>query len=250
MYFSSSVLIAVLVRFALAQTPKDFEPAVTSKLDVMFNTTMVMKAGMQLSKAETASQPQIAASSSMVDASKSYVFVMLDLDVPPAQGSTTRRTLLHAMETGFKATSQKIAGNSVLLASTEQGPAAYVPPSPPATDTIPHRYVQMLFEQPESLAVKASDFANTQARIGFDIMSFSKENKLGNPMAANFFTVDGKASAAGGSGGARGTAGSRGTAAASGATPSRTAAPFTGAAGNMDVSYGLASLLGSLALIV
>ncbi|PVH99266.1 PEBP-like protein [Periconia macrospinosa] len=243
MYFSSSVVVAILAGIAQAQTPQGFKPEVKNKLDVMFNSTMVSKPGQLLSKAETASAPQIAASSSMVDSSKSYVFVMLDLDVPAAQGNATRRVLLHAMETGFKPTSQKIAGNAVLLASTEKGPASYIPPGPPATDTIPHRYVQMLFEQPQTLAVQASDFANMQARINFDITSFAEKNKLGEPMAANFFTVDGKATAAGGKGGAKGTA------SASGAMPSRTAAPFTGAAGQLDVSYGLAGLLGGLALV-
>lgn len=170
---------------------------------------------------------------------------MVDLDVPPAQGNTTRRVLLHAMETGFKATSQKIAGNSVLLSTTEKGPAAYIGPNPPATDTIPHRYVQMLFEQPSSLEVKAQDFANTQDRIGFDVMSFAEKNKLGEPVAANFFTVDGKAAA----GGARASGGARGTASASGGAPSRTSAPFTGAAGQLDVSYGLAGLLSGFAFV-
>lgn len=161
---------------------------------------------------------------------------MLDLDVPPAQGNSSRRVLLHAMNTGFKASQQKIGGNALLLTSSEKGPATYIGPSPPATDTMAHRYVEMLFQQPDSLQVQATDFANTQSRIGFDITSFAQSNGLGKPLAANFFTVDGKA-------------GASGTATSSGGISKNTLQPFEGAAGHVEMSLGLAGLLGGLALV-
>lgn len=166
------------------------------------------------------------------------MFVMLDLDVPPAQGNSSRRVLLHAMNTGFKATQQKIGGNATLLTSTQKGPAAYISPGPPATDTKAHRYVEMLFQQPTSLQVTATDFANTTSRIGFDINTFAQKNGLGTPLAANFFTVDGRASGS-----------ASGTATSSGGISKNTLQPFTGAAGRVDMSLGLAGLLGGLALI-
>ena len=166
------------------------------------------------------------------------MFVMLDLDVPPSgNGNATRRVLLHALNTGFKATAQKVSGTATLLVSTEKGPAAYIGPSPPATDTIPHRYVELLFEQPASLQVQAADFANTQSRIGFDINSFMKTNSLSKPLAGNFFTVDGKAGAA-----------ASGTATSSGGISKNTLQPFEGAAAKLDKSLGLAGLLGGLVL--
>jgi hypothetical protein len=170
---------------------------------------------------------------------ETYVFVMLDLDVPPAQGNTTRRVLLHAMHTGFKASQQSMTNNTVLLTSTDEGPAAYLPPGPPATDTKPHRYVELVFAQPDSLNVRASDFASTQARIGFDIVSFGQKNGLGAPLAANFFTVDGRAGAS-----------PSGTATTSGGIARNTLQPFEGNAGRVVVSLGLAGLLGGLALVV
>lgn len=136
---------------------------------------------------------------------------MLDLDVPGQGKNTTRRTLLHAMETGFKATKQSVAGGAVLLASKEKGPAMYLPPGPPATDTMPHRYTQLLFKQPESLKVNATAFSNNQARIGFDIASFAKKMELGEPIAGNFFMVDGKASAGGKATGTKGAGGAKQT---------------------------------------
>lgn len=176
----------------------------------------------------------------MADMSETYMFVMLDLDVPPEEGSTKRRVLLHAMNTGFKATQQKISGSATLLASTEKGPAAYIPPGPPPTDTIPHRYVQLLFQQPASLSVQASDFANTSARINFDINAFMTKNKVSAPMAGNFFMVDGRASAT-----AKGTASASG----SGGLAGSTVQPFTGAAEKFSISPGVAGLLSGLALL-
>lgn len=150
----------------------------------------------------------------MASANETFVFVMLDLDVPGASGNATRRVLLHAMETGFKATKQSVAGGMMLLASTDKGPAAYISPGPPATDTMPHRYTQLLFKQPSTLKAKASDFTNTQARINFDIAAFAKTNGLRSPVAGNFFRVDGRATAGatgtGSAGGARQTGGRSG----------------------------------------
>lgn len=123
------------------------------------------------------------------------MFVMIDLDVPPAQGDTKRRVLLHAMNTGFKATQQTLNGTSTLLASSDQGPAPYFGPGPPASDTIPHRYVQLVFPQPDNLNISASDFANTAARLNFDVPSFMTQNGISAPLSANFITVDGRAGA-------------------------------------------------------
>ncbi|KAF9691303.1 hypothetical protein EKO04_010752 [Ascochyta lentis] len=242
MYFTSSLLVAALAGLVQSQsvTPSGFTPAANNKLDVFFNTSMVMTLGQILSKAETATQPKIAISSAMPNMTATYMFVMLDLDVPPEGGSTKRRVLLHAMNTGFKLTQQKISGSSTLLASTEKGPAAYIPPGPPPTDTIPHRYVQLLFQQPADLNVKASDFAENSARINFDINAFMTKNKVSAPMAGNFFMVDGRASAT-----ARGTAAASG----SGRMPGSTPQPFTGAAEKFGLTPAMAGLLGGLALL-
>ncbi|KAJ4993539.1 hypothetical protein SVAN01_01087 [Stagonosporopsis vannaccii] len=243
MYLATSLFVAGLASLAHAQsvTPAGFTPSANSKLDVFFNSTMVKTPGEILAKADTASQPKIAVARAMANMSATYMFVMLDLDVPPEEGSTSRRVLLHAMNTGFKATQQQISGSATLLASTDKGPAAYIPPGPPPTDTIPHRYVQLLFQQPADLNVQASDFKDTSARINFDINAFMTKNKVNAPLAGNFFMVDGRASAT-----AKGTASASG----SGGLPGSTTQPFTGAAERYGLSPGMAGLLGGLALIV
>jgi hypothetical protein len=170
------------------------------------------------------------------------MFVMLDLDVPPANDSTERRVLLHCMNTGFKATKQQLMGAATLLASSEKGPATYIPPGPPATDTVAHRYVELLFQQPANLNIQASAFAGVQDRIGFDIESFMSQNGVSAPLAANFFRVDGRISAT-----ATGTAAAA-AASGTGAMVSGTPQPFTGAAGEISVPYGTAGLLSGVAL--
>lgn len=50
MYPSYSVLIAALVGIAQAQTPQGFTPTVDTKLNVMFNNTVVANPGELLPK--------------------------------------------------------------------------------------------------------------------------------------------------------------------------------------------------------
>lgn len=170
------------------------------------------------------------------------MFVMLDLDVPPANGTTKRRVILHAMETGFKATQQRVNGSATVLASTQQGPAMYLPPGPPATDTMAHRYVQLLFQQPAVLKAKAADFANSTGRINFDITKFMADNGVGAPVAANFFTVDGRANATAGNGAPTQTG--------SGGRARNSTVPFEGGVGRIEASVGFMGVLGTVVALM
>ncbi|KAF2269313.1 PEBP-like protein [Lojkania enalia] len=238
MYITSSALFAALVSFAQAQTtPQGFSPSVNTMLPVIFNSTSVSTPGQQLTIAETAQQPQLALSSSDVSSSDTYMFIMVDLDIPPMGNSTSRNTLLHAMITDFKATSQTLTDSSVLLTSQQIGPAAYIGPAPPETDTVAHRYVELLFQQPSTLQVSADDFQEVSDRIGFDVSSFMEENGLSEPVAGNFFTVDPRA-------------GNNATATSTGGIVMNTLQPFEGVAVEKKVSLGLVGLLGGLALLL
>ncbi|KAF2826823.1 PEBP-like protein [Ophiobolus disseminans] len=243
MYISSPFLIAALGSIACAQTtPQRFTPATSAKLEVVFNSTAVNTPGQLLSKTTTSTQPQIALSNVQSTQNETYMFIMLDLDVPPQGSSTKRRVLLHALTTGFKATQQRITGSGTLLASPQKGPAMYIPPGPPATDTIAHRYVELLFRQPANLNVQASDFANITGRFNFDVVKFMAENQVGAPVAGNFFTVDGRANATAASG--------SGTATGSGGIARNTLVPFEGAAGRREVAWGFVGMVGGLAVVV
>ncbi|KAF2702833.1 PEBP-like protein [Pleomassaria siparia CBS 279.74] len=255
MLFAPSLLVVALVGAVQAQTPSGFKPAAQKQLDVIYNSTSVKTPGELLSKAATANQPQIALPATVATTATSnatFMFVMMDLDVPPAANGSTRRVLLHSLNTGFKMTSQTVDGSAKLLATTSKGPATYLGPGPPATDTIPHRYVQLLFEQPATLKVTANDFADMNARIGFDINEFMTTEKLSAPLAGNFFTVDGKAAAGGTptSGTTRpGAGGARPTGTGAGGMPKSTTQPFLGEAARSGKSFALAGLLGGLVVM-
>lgn len=230
--------MAILAAVVQAQTPPGFVPEVQTKLEVMFNATPVATPGQMLTKAATENQPRIALSSNLVDSTETYMLVMLDLDLPPVNGSTERRSLLHAMITDFKATQQQVAGSSMLLASTASGPASYIPPGPPATDTQAHRYVELLFEQPDDFNVQASDFTSVEDRLDFDIATFMTANDVDAPIAANYFAVDGRTSPP-----------ATGTASSTGSLPSSTAPPFEGAAARMMLPCAWAVSLGAVMLL-
>lgn len=148
-------------------------------------------------------------------------------------------TTIYLLTTSTEATSQSVGSNAVLLASTDKGPASYFGPSPPATDTKAHRYTQLLFKQPSTLEVSATAFADTSARIGFDIAAFAKTNGLGEPLAANFFMVDGRAS--GGRGGSASGTGraSRPTASDAPLGRNSTGPEFDGGATAVGLSMGV-----------
>jgi hypothetical protein len=50
MRFSASLFVAAIIGLAQAQTPSGFKPQVTTKLEVIFNSTMVKTAGQQLTE--------------------------------------------------------------------------------------------------------------------------------------------------------------------------------------------------------
>ncbi|XP_014559820.1 hypothetical protein COCVIDRAFT_90984 [Bipolaris victoriae FI3] len=239
MFFSTSILAIAIAGLVQAQAPPGFTPEAANKLEVIFNSTMIDTPGQLIPRAAAATQPRLALSSALINMNEQYMFIMLDLDVPPANGTTERRVLLHCMNTGFRATRQQLSGAARLLASSQTGPAAYLPPNPPPVDTVPHRYVELLFKQPSNLSVSESTYANVQNRINFDIEAFMSENGVDAPLAANYFHVDGRAAAATG-------VSPSGTGA--GAAPSSTLVPFEGAAGKASVPVRTAAQLGGLAL--
>ena len=173
------------------QTPPGFTPVVTEPLTVIFGSKLVTP-GMALSKAETASRPTIGIS--FTPNATNYLFFMIDLDVPanfanPSAGP--RRTNLHAMVQDFKPNGQTQNGSHILT-STATGPSAYFGPGPPPENPPhAHSYVQLLFEQPANFSVPASQRAQVQAKIGFNLATFSAATGLGAPVAGNYFNVTG-----------------------------------------------------------
>lgn len=82
---------------------------------------------------------------------------------------------------------------------SERRHAVYGPPTPP--DHLPHRYVELLFKQPEnfSLPKRFERFLepNIPARLYFNVTELVTEARLGDLVAANYFVVRGQRVAGG-----------------------------------------------------
>lgn len=164
----------------------------------------------------------------------------------------------------------------------EEAPATYIGPAPPPENPAkPHRYTQLLFEQPDDFEVPASQAQAVQQRRGFDIEAFMTAAGLSAPIQANFYNVvnnslvDAAANSSGGSstktkhrsgvaaatgtgtgGSARGSGSGAARATGSGGMrgPSGTGTPpasmFTGGAETKGAHFGAAVVAGAAFLIL
>src|SRR4051812_21002010 len=87
----------------------------------------------------------------------------------------SRLTNLHALLQGYAPSSQTQNGTHILT-TTATSPASYMSPAPPAeTPAHPHKYVFLLYAQPDNFAVPASQKSAVQKRIGIDWAKFAKD---------------------------------------------------------------------------
>lgn len=187
---------------------------------------------------ETASPPIITAPVTFNprNADRAILF-MIDQDVPR---NNSRVTLLHWFIPNILVAG---ASNGTLRIPTTGG-APYLQPSPPVGD-IPHRYVFLLFRQPDNFSIPAgfniSPPASTADRIGFNITDFVAKAGLSAPAAANWITVQNLTGVAS----ATASGGASATRTAGVTTGTASILPYTGGAGN--VGYGsLSGLVSTL----
>lgn len=111
------------------------------------------------------------------DADDFYTIIMTDPDAP-SRKQPSRREFQHW-------TVVNIPGEDVNKGETL---ADYVGSGPPK-DTGLHRYVFLLYKQPNKLSFNEPHRNNTHAstRAKFSVKQFAEKYKLGNPVAGNFF---------------------------------------------------------------
>lgn len=181
-----------LASVSAAQTPAGFTPAVEQKLEVTFGTKSVTP-GLALTKQETSRQPTIGLS---IPANGTYLWMMIDLDastnfVNPGAGQPA--TYLHTVIRDFKASGTASADGISTLKSTATGPVSWFGPAPPAENPPhPHRYTNLLWEQPANWQIPAAANQMLQSqKSGFNVPKFITAAGLQNPIAANYFNVTG-----------------------------------------------------------
>lgn len=134
----------------------------------------------------TKQQPTLRAPQGLPATAK-YLIAMIDIDV---NQNGTGTTVLHWLQPDMtlNAQTQLLSVNAANTTAANTA-AAYLSPGPPPGP--PHRYVQVLFEQPPNFAVPACFRAATQqnGRLGFDINQFVTVSGLQAPVAGNFVRV-------------------------------------------------------------
>ncbi|CZT01928.1 hypothetical protein WAI453_007874 [Rhynchosporium graminicola] len=143
-----------------AQTPLNFSPNVTTKLQVKFGSKSVTT-GFALTKAETAKIPTMGTSDEALKGT--YNFFVINLDAPGSfvgGAAGTRVTNLHCLLTGY--TSATMATNSLYtLTNKDASVKAYVGAGPPAeTPPYAHKNVELLYMQPEGFKVPSAQISS------------------------------------------------------------------------------------------
>ncbi|KAI1874377.1 hypothetical protein JX265_004585 [Neoarthrinium moseri] len=164
---------------SVAQTPAGFTPSVSAHLDVIFGNT--------------ARQPTIGTSKAL---NGTYVWMMIDLDAStnfanPKAGQ--QATYLHTVLRDFKSSGKTTDSGVYTLTTTATGPVSWFGPAPPAENPPhPHRYTNLLWEQPANWAIPQAASTMLQSkRSGFNVTDFQKAAGLSDPVFANYFNVTG-----------------------------------------------------------
>lgn len=175
------------------------------QLSISFNNKTVPN-GTHIPRAEAQSAPSIvwssapsAASTSQAtptdasthtgtmgtDTGKKYIHVNIDLDAPFV-GFPFLAPILHFLQ---KDVTVENASTSP-LSSKVPPVVSWVAPGPPPGSG-PHRYVSLLYEQPEGFNAKGEIIPEAglsrTARMRFDFAAFEKKAGLGKPVAGGYF---------------------------------------------------------------
>ncbi|GIJ82274.1 hypothetical protein Asppvi_000780 [Aspergillus pseudoviridinutans] len=155
-------------------------------LGLAFGEQRITTPGQYLPRSDAQKEPQISFNVS----SGTYIVISLDLDAPfPSLGFLG--PILHWIHPGFKPSANTTVTGETILTTSAPFVANYIGPAPPPGSS-PHRYVFLLYEQPdgfnvEKYAPKNGKPVGNWQRIRYDLDAFAKEVNLGPVLAANYF---------------------------------------------------------------
>ncbi|CAF9921151.1 MAG: hypothetical protein GOMPHAMPRED_002243 [Gomphillus americanus] len=165
---------------ALTTTLQSIESGTIPILGLSLTNHPNISAGQYISKANTQTIPQFTADN--LDADKTYLVAVLDLDTPLISFSFLA-PILHLLQPGAK-----FKGGSTSF--SEEAIASWHPAGPPPS-AAPHRYQCLLYEQPSTFDVakyRKPGGYGMRDRIRFRWDEFEEANGLGKPIATNYFT--------------------------------------------------------------
>ncbi|KAA8897514.1 phosphatidylethanolamine-binding protein [Sphaerosporella brunnea] len=181
-----SLLLLGISSLTGAQIPPQwtsgFSPAIS--LTAFFNGVEI-STGQSIPLSETKSSPTFALGKNSVTCAESkYIIIALDPDAP-----SWASPVLHFMNTNFSAAELE-EGSKNLTSTNKNATAPWLDPAPPA-GTGPHRYIFLLFEQPEgNFHVKDVPGTSTSDRLTFDVERWRKDNHLHNAVAGTYFLAE------------------------------------------------------------
>jgi len=159
-------------------------------IKVTFGSEIVKEPGQYLTRQIAASTPSIAHNTSSGTYTGAYVMLNVDLDAP-FPSFAFLAPIMHWLQSDLTLSSTKDEGGFATLSAPEDSKVSvdWAGPGPPP-GSAPHRYVFMLYEQPEgfdSEKLGLVEGAGIRARMRFDLDGFEKKAGLGKAVAGNWF---------------------------------------------------------------
>ncbi|KAF8204790.1 phosphatidylethanolamine-binding protein [Pholiota molesta] len=194
-FAQTDALSNVTTAFSMAQIVPDvidsFDPM--ALINITFTDSVTMDTvdvvpGILLTMEQTADEPMFfldtSESDSNMDMSLStFVLIIVDPDAPTPQMPNISE-FLHFVGGDFMADS-----TTGLLSNSSPALMEFFSPTPPPGSD-PHRYVVLVFDQPDGFDTTASMFVNaTTPRTNFSASDFVMETNLGSPIAGTYFLV-------------------------------------------------------------
>ncbi|EYE90521.1 YbhB/YbcL family Raf kinase inhibitor-like protein [Aspergillus ruber CBS 135680] len=144
--------------------------------------------GQFIPRGEAQGIPEISFSTA-TNANKTYLLVSIDLDGPFPSFSILSPILHWIQPSLHPAPSED--GTTTILKANAPFIANWIGPEPPPGSS-PHRYVFLLYEQPEEFEVhrytsEGGKEMGIWGRVRFDLDGFAREIGLGEVVAANYF---------------------------------------------------------------
>ncbi len=184
---------AASVKLVLSELANDG----TARLRIHFPEKTIAEPGKNATIDETKATPTLSVSADVLkSASGKYIAVSIDLDAPFPSFSVLG-PILHWLDADVTAGAVDADGWAPLVSAAEPAVVFYAGPGPPKPSAA-HRYVFMVWEQPEGVSSETirstlglAKEVGLTARMRWDQEAFEKKFALGPCLAANYFLTKG-----------------------------------------------------------
>jgi phosphatidylethanolamine-binding protein (PEBP) family uncharacterized protein len=167
------------------------------QIRIHFGSNALAKSGVVFSKAVTQLSPTLSISARIIKPQKSqYIAICLDLDAP-APSMRVLSPALHAIQAELVPEGDADVDGFVRLVPRTKAAVTYAPPNPPPISS-GHRYVFVVWEQPESLTnekirsqLGLANKVGLWTRARWDQEGCEQKLGLGDVLGGNYFVVGG-----------------------------------------------------------